>query len=378
MNYPDMKEIWTFVLTGGPCSGKTTALSTIEQELSNRGYYVLVVPETATELIFSGIRPFGNSVSLLDFQEVVFRKQLFKEELYRNVACVNMMANKIVIIYDRGIIDNKSYITENEFKTLLAKFDMNEVEARDRYDAVFHLVTAADGAEEFYTLDNNASRTETPEQAIELDKKGILNWTGHSHLRVIDNSTNFKEKMSRLMNEIYACLGAPIPLEIERKYLIAKPDLDRLATYVHFTPIDIVQTYLVSVGNTERRIRQRGQDGNFSYYYTEKKEIDNLKRSETEKKISEKEYIRYLSQMDFSITPIVKKRICFVYKAQYFEIDIFNFSDEYALMEIELTNKNSIVNLPDFINVFKEVTNDPKYRNHNLAKVQSFDVSKYQ
>ena len=39
-----MKQIWNFVLTGGPCSGKTTALSTIEQELSSRGYYVLIVP----------------------------------------------------------------------------------------------------------------------------------------------------------------------------------------------------------------------------------------------------------------------------------------------------------------------------------------------
>ena len=28
------------VLTGGPCAGKTTALSTIEQELTDRGYRV--------------------------------------------------------------------------------------------------------------------------------------------------------------------------------------------------------------------------------------------------------------------------------------------------------------------------------------------------
>jgi len=160
--YYTLKQIWSFVLTGGPCSGKTTGLSTIEQELSNRGYYVLVVPETATELISTGIRPFGNSLELLDFQYVVFQKQLFKEELYKKVALQSIPAEKIVILHDRGIIDNKSYVSNEEFHQILTFFSMNEVDARDRYDAVFHLVTAADGAEEFYTLANNAARTETP------------------------------------------------------------------------------------------------------------------------------------------------------------------------------------------------------------------------
>ena len=47
---------------------------------------------------------------------------------------------------------------------------------------------------------------------------------------------------------------------------------------------------------------------------------------------------------------------------------------DYALMEIELTDKASIVNLPTFINVLKEVTDDPQYINHTLARTQSFPV----
>lgn len=247
-----MKQVWSFVVTGGPCSGKTTGLSTIEQELSSRGYYVLIVPETATELISTGIRPFGNSLELLPFQYIVLEKQLSKEELYRKVA--NMIpSDKIVIIHDRGIIDNKSYISKEQFEKLLADFSMNEVEARDRYDAVFHLVTAANGAEEFYTLENNAARTETPEQARQLDTVGISNWTGHSHFRIIDNSTNFERKMVRLMNEVYSALGEPTPIEIERKYLIRKPNLEELAKHVNFTAVDIVQTYLRSSDSIERR-----------------------------------------------------------------------------------------------------------------------------
>ena len=369
-----MKRIHSFVLTGGPSGGKTSGLSIIEQELGNRGYYVLVVPETATELIPTGIRPFGNSLSNLDFQHVLLEKQLFKEKLYRNTANLYIPSNDIVILHDRGIIDNKSYMTPGEFQTLLYQFGMNEVSARDRYDAVFHLVTAADGAEEFYTLENNVARTETPEQARQLDRKGIANWTGHTHLRVIDNSTDFKRKMSRLMNEVYSALGEPVPIEIERKYLVQKPDLNVLSKYVDITTVDIVQTYLTSSNGKERRIRQRGQNGNFSYYITEKQETSGIERPEVEKKISEKDYLRYLSQIDSSLSPIVKKRACFVYKAQYFELDIFNFSTDYALMEIELTDKTNIVNLPTFINVLKEVTDDPQYRNHKLAKTQAFPV----
>lgn len=365
-----LKQVWTLVLTGGPCSGKTTGLATIEQELTNRGYYVLIVPETATELISTGIRPFGNSLELLPFQYIVFEKQLHKEELYRKVADM-LPAEKIVILHDRGIIDNKSYIDSEQFEGILHHFSMNEVEARDRYDAVFHLVTAANGAEDFYTLANNTARTETVEEARALDKRGISNWTGHPHFRIIDNSTNFEDKMAKLMNEVYAVLGEPIPLEIERKFLIKKPDLDVLSHNASITVVDIVQTYLKSSGNAERRIRQRGQNGNFSYYLTEKREIDSLRRVELEKKISEKEYISYLSEMDISLAPIVKKRICFVYNSQYFEVDLFDFCNDRALMEIELTSEATSIDYPNFIEVIKEVTNDPRYRNHSLAKSQT-------
>ncbi len=366
------KQVKTIVLTGGPCSGKTTGLSTIEQELSNRGYYVMIVPETATELISTGIRPFGNSLDILQFQYVVFEKQLQKEKLYRNVAYNMLPAEKIVIVHDRGIIDNKSYVSQKQFEEILSHFSTNEVEARDRYDAVFHLVTAADGAEQYYTLANNNARTETPEEAINLDRRGISNWTGHCHLRVIDNSTDFQRKMDRLMNEIYSFLGEPVPLEIERKYLIQMPSLKILSKYTTITVVDIVQMYLKASNGVERRIRQRGQDGNFSYYLTEKREVNSLKRVEVEKKISEKEYLRYLSEVDSSTSPITKKRVCFVYDKQYFEIDMFDFSDDLALLEIELTSENSTVRIPTFIKVVKEVTDNPNFRNYNLAKSQRF------
>jgi putative protein kinase ArgK-like GTPase of G3E family len=46
--------IFRICLTGGPCAGKTTALQTLTQVLTSRGYRVLTVPEAATMLMKGG------------------------------------------------------------------------------------------------------------------------------------------------------------------------------------------------------------------------------------------------------------------------------------------------------------------------------------
>ena len=53
----------------------------------------------------------------------------------------------------------------------MAAGDFDTITLRDqRYNAIFHLVTAADGAVQYYTLANNETRTEGPAQAIALDR----------------------------------------------------------------------------------------------------------------------------------------------------------------------------------------------------------------
>lgn len=58
-----------------------------------------------------------------------------------------------------------------EWEKLKEKNNWNEVDLRDsRYNVVIHMVSAAIGAEDFYRLDNNTTRTEGIEIARELDK----------------------------------------------------------------------------------------------------------------------------------------------------------------------------------------------------------------
>ena len=41
-----MKVIQKIVITGGPCAGKSTAMSWIRNAFTQRGYTVLIIPET--------------------------------------------------------------------------------------------------------------------------------------------------------------------------------------------------------------------------------------------------------------------------------------------------------------------------------------------
>ena len=356
-----MSRIWEIVITGGPCAGKTTGLSVLEQVITKRGYKVIVVPETATEVISSGIFP--KEISVEDFQNLIIRRTINKEETTKDVA--RLYKKDVVILYDRGLLDNKAYMPYSLFLELLKQNHLTENEARDRYDAVFHLVTAADGAEEYYTLENNQARSETPEQARELDKKTRDAWVGHQHLRVIDNSTPFKEKIDKLLKEVFAVLGMPTPIEIERKFLIKKPNEEFLSRYGSIK-LDIVQTYLKNDNPfVERRIRQRGSNGDFSYFYTEKRKISSLSRFEVERSISQKEYLTLLTE---GISTIRKERYCFFYKNQYFELDVYPDWDDNAILEIELTEENQKIEIPEELTVIEDVTGNPKYLNSNLAK----------
>ena len=73
-------------------------------------------------------------------------------------------------------------------------------------------------------------------------------------------------------------------------------------------------------------------------------------------------------EADNTLHPIHKTRYCLSENNQYFEIDIYPEWDKQAIMEIEISNENEKIQIPSFIKVIKEVTEDEKYKNYNLAK----------
>ena len=369
------------VLTGGPCAGKSEALSRLTQSLEERGYKVITVPEAATHMILNGIRP-CNEINMDEFQDFVIATQIANEDIF-NMTADYFDKDKLIVFYDRGIMDGCAYTDKDTvFKKLLEKRNMTFADVFNRYDAVLHLVTAAKGAEKYYQWNdpskpdtgNNAARRESPEEAVIADDKTMNSWIGHPHLRVFDNSTDFDGKLRRIVEEVFALLGAPVPKEVERKFLIKKPTAEQIAALGCMSQTNIIQTYLKKGNNVaERRVRQRGtKETGFTFYYTEKTDIASGVRVEDERKISPDEYLQYLTEADTTLHQISKIRHCFVYDNQYFEMDMYPFSEEYAILEIELNDINEPINFPP-LSFVREVTDDKRFRNYFLASRMSLD-----
>lgn len=154
--------------------------------------------------------------------------------------------------------------------------------------------------------------------------------------------------------------------EIERKYLIGMPDhafLERNAQ-----PSRIEQTYLCPPDpGVTARVRKRGLEGAWTYTHTRKIRLNDLRRLEDERVISEEEYLLLLQQADPRRRVIRKTRWVLPWKDQMFEIDVFPFWKDRALMEIELTDEEQQVELPPAIRILREVTGDPRYTNSSLS-----------
>ena len=217
-----------------------------------------------------------------------------------------------------------------------------------------------------YTTDNNSARTETAQEARLLDDRLICAWTGHPHFRMIDSSRDFNAKTDRLLREIKSFLGIPEPIEIERKFLIKYPDTAALDAMPSCKRIDIEQIYISMPNGENARLRKRGADGSYICFLTKKRDVTPTKRIEIEKRLDGEEYNLLLSSA-VSARKINKTRYCLSFESRYFEIDVFPFWSDKALLEIELLSEDEAFELPPFFEVIKEVTEDKRYSNHSLS-----------
>lgn len=199
------------VLTGGPCGGKTTALEHIQQHFSKLGYKVFTVPEVPTLITASGWNYMtDNKAFYYEGEKVILELQLTLEDAITRIAAT--CEEPCLVICDRGALDISTYISSEMWLELCQGCHTDTEALLSRYDAVLHLVTAADGAEQAYTCANNKARYEAADEAglrlaRELDKKQLQAWKSHPRLTVIDNSTDFSNKIQRVLDAITALIN---------------------------------------------------------------------------------------------------------------------------------------------------------------------------
>lgn len=190
-------KIRKIVLTGGPCAGKTEVLGQLERYLVEKGYYVITLPETARELIESKILPAFDGENILTFQDIILKMQCTKEDSAVRYANKVLNGKDVIILCDRGIMDNRAYLNaQEEFDYLLEKNGLNEQQIVHGYDLVIDLISTATCKKDLYQLDS--ARKESVELAAELDKKTTLAWIDHPRLVTIKPTDKIEDKVGRV------------------------------------------------------------------------------------------------------------------------------------------------------------------------------------
>lgn len=115
----DNQKIYKFVLTGGPCSGKTTSMERLQVFLRERGFRVFVAPEAATLLFTNGasVDDFARPNVPFAFQKFVIKTQMSLEDSLYTYA--KATGQNSVILCDRGIMDGSAYVDQDTWNQIL-------------------------------------------------------------------------------------------------------------------------------------------------------------------------------------------------------------------------------------------------------------------
>jgi CYTH domain-containing protein/predicted ATPase len=189
-------KIPRIVLTGGPCSGKSSIMESLKSVVGRR---VHCVPETAAIIISQvGIKPVpGDPLAVQRFNRTIYRIQKIFEATSAEYA---ISQGKQALVLDRGSVDNAAYMSggleemENIYKT-------SRQSEYAQYDLVVCLeVPPFDVYERMKS--NNPARSENYEQAKKLGDRIKEVWMGHPNFCIISGESGWKEKEEAAMKVI--------------------------------------------------------------------------------------------------------------------------------------------------------------------------------
>lgn len=172
------------VLTGGPGGGKTTAADLFRREIGER---VVIVPEAATLLFSGGFPRAETTLGVHAVQRAVYHVQRNLEDTQ-----AALFPGRILLC-DRGTVDGAAYWPDEPHHFFAAVGSSLEVELA-RYDAVIFFESAAAGG--LHIEGGNPVRTESVEQAVDLDRKLRNLWSRHPRFVLVPHNVSFFKKIS--------------------------------------------------------------------------------------------------------------------------------------------------------------------------------------
>ena len=348
-------KIIKIVLTGGPCAGKTTALESIKKYLQQNNIPVVIVPETATELIRSIQMPLGDSTTY-DFQSLVLRKQLSKEGIAEDyIKNILKPEGKCVIIYDRGILDNRAYLnSRTDINELLKKHNLTEIEVLDSYDLVLNLLSLATCKKEEYNFSNEA-RMENVEDASVADVRTTLAWIAHRNLKIIDSSISLEEETEIIIDYVKEIIEGNQTRSFKR-FLVN----DSLSNYKIYDnnnseTLYITDYYIEGVNNNYNYVvSKREHNNDVSYVYTIYSCNEEKKCFILDKQITKEKFFELLINNKI-LKKEIRKEINFYDNWQKYTLCFYG---DCTILEIEENKQKRELIIPDNLEIVDELGND--------------------
>jgi predicted ATPase len=172
------------VLSGGPGGGKTTAADLYRREIGEK---VVVVPETATMLFTGGFPRVGEPEARTATQRAIFHTQVALEDIQ------GALYPHRVLLCDRGTIDGAAFWPDDAPEGFFKSLGTSLEEQLGRYDAVIFFESAAVG--DISIEGGNPARTESNEEARQLDMRLRELWSEHPNFHFVPHSASFFAKL---------------------------------------------------------------------------------------------------------------------------------------------------------------------------------------
>lgn len=333
------------VFTGGPCAGKTTQIKKVREYLESLGYKVIIIPETATDLITTGYN-FKFIDCKVEFQTLILKYQYFKEEICDDV--LSKRNDRVIILCDRGILDNKTYFDNyRDFDYIIPNIPKSEIEVLDSYDLVIDLLSLATCKPEQYNLSSNSARDESVEEAKRLDSKTAASWVGHRNLVIASSDVSIDEEFEFIKGKILNKIN-----EIPEPKKLVKEINNSYSDFYNYNDnnsrtIDVESTILDTNKNgLYMEIQKRKYKGKNSWVLV-LQDSENIYLSEN---ITFQDYLEFINKYK-TIESSKYKLLSFVYEKHLFDIKFYN---DKTLLEYNLKNTNEEIIFPEEIDFNKE------------------------
>ncbi|MFC1638937.1 AAA family ATPase [Patescibacteria group bacterium] len=188
--------------TGGPCSGKSTAIRQLQEDLPDLFHPVTELATFVIQKLGAPPFPADHSFHNRRFNRNFVHIQRHMEELALDRAFVE---GRRAILMDRGTMDNAAYVSggiagleDACLTTAAAEYG--------RYDAVIFIDMPNREVYERLSA-NNPARYETYEQAQATGQRTLGCWDGHRNLIVAPDADSWDAKYEGIRNIVMDILG---------------------------------------------------------------------------------------------------------------------------------------------------------------------------